>query len=244
MSEDPAWPEFAEAEAEPGSEPALLRQPGLAWQWGKTGQTQQALLDAAREVFAEQGFTQAKVVDIAARVGMTPGVIYHHFGGKNELYLALWRRHTLAHTEAAERAVARARQEGLTDPAELWATGTRAVLRGTWVRRDLAALFFAGNGPPGFEAIRRGRHGYWDPAADTLLNVTEPPDRLYAALLTAVVGEGGRAVAAARNRKEADAIIEDVIVYAKRIIAGGPAGRRTTDLAGTGTSWVAADPAG
>jgi AcrR family transcriptional regulator len=245
VTEDPAWPEFAEAEPEPGSEPAPLRQPGLAWQWGKTGQTQQALLDAAREEFSERGFTQAKVVDIAARVGMTPGVIYHHFGGKNELYLALWRRHTLAHQEAAERAVAKARQEGVTDRAELWAAGTRAVLRGTWVRKDLAALFFAGNGPPGFEAMRRGRHGYWDRGADALLKVTEPtPDRLFGAILTAVVGEGARAITAARNRKEADAIIEDVIEYAKHLIAGGPAKRQTTDPASTGAPPEATDRPG
>lgn len=211
-----------------GPEPARGgREPGSARQWGRTGQTQQALLDAARAVFAEQGFTKAKVADIAARAGMTPGVIYHHFGGKNELYLALWRRHGLAHQEAAAKAVARARQDGITDRAELWAAGARAVLHGTWTRKDLSSLFFAGNGPPGFEAMRRDRRGIWDRQADTLLEVTAPtPQGLYSAILTALMSEGARAVVAARNRAEADNITEEVIEYAKRLITGGPASRR------------------
>ena len=39
----------------------------------------------------------------AARAGLSVGSIYHHFGGKNELYLALWRRYNLAREEAAAR---------------------------------------------------------------------------------------------------------------------------------------------
>jgi AcrR family transcriptional regulator len=229
MTERPAVAEGATSRPgrsghEPGPEQARPATP--AWQWGRTGQTQQALLDAAREVFAEHGFAAAKVADIAARAGMTPGVIYHHFGGKNELYLALWRRHGLAHEEAAAKAVARARADGITGHAELWATGARAVLRGTWMRKDLAAMFFAGNGPPGFEAMRRDRRGIWDRQADSLLAVGTPVrEGLYAAILTALMSEGARAVVAARNRAEADEIIEDVIVYAQRLITGGPARR-------------------
>ncbi len=32
---------------------------GAAWQWGRTAQTRRALLDAARQVFAERGFSDA-----------------------------------------------------------------------------------------------------------------------------------------------------------------------------------------
>lgn len=204
--------------------PPAARRAAPSWQWARTGQTQQALLDAAREVFAERGFARARVADIAARAGLTPGVIYHHFGGKDELYLALWRRHGLAHEEAAAKAVARARQQGVTDPAELWAAGARAVLAGTWLRKDLAALFFAGNGPPDFETMRRVRRSQWDRQADVLLKVGQPAGSgLYPAMLTAVMSEGARAVVAARTRAQADDVIDETIEYALRLIAGGPA---------------------
>src|SRR5450755_2843208 len=115
-----------------------------AWQWGRTAQTQRALLDAAREVFAEQGFSDASIADVVDRAGSSVGSLYHHFGGKSELFIALWQEHQLGHEEAASKAVAQARQAGVTDPGELFATGARAFLQGSWQRRDLALLFLSG----------------------------------------------------------------------------------------------------
>lgn len=43
------------------------------------------ILDAAVEVFAEHGFAEAKMQDIAARAGVVPSVLYDHFGSKREL---------------------------------------------------------------------------------------------------------------------------------------------------------------
>ena len=104
------------------------------------------------------------------------------------------------------------------------------MLHGTWMRKDLASLFFAGNGPPDFEALRRQRRGIWDRQADSLLDVTAPTSQgLYSAILTALMSEGARAVVAARNRTEADDITEDVIGYGQRLITGGPAKRRTAN---------------
>src|SRR6266436_4156070 len=108
-----------------------------AWQWGRTAQTQRALLDAAREVFAEQGFTEASIADVVERAGSSVGSLYHHFGGKSELFLALWHEHQAAHEQAATSAVTEARKNGVTDRGELFAAGARAFLEGSWQRRDL-----------------------------------------------------------------------------------------------------------
>jgi len=99
-----------------------------AWQWGRTAQTQRALLDAARQVFTERGFSEASIADIVQRAGSSVGSLYHHFGGKSELFLALWQEHQLAHEEAAGQAVAEARKQGVTDPALLFEAGARAIL--------------------------------------------------------------------------------------------------------------------
>ena len=52
-------------------------------------QTRQDLLEAASTVFARQSFAAARLEDIAAQAGVTRGAIYHHFGGKAELFQAL-----------------------------------------------------------------------------------------------------------------------------------------------------------
>jgi AcrR family transcriptional regulator len=197
---------------------------GGAWQWGRTAQTQRALLDAAREVFAEQGFTEASIADVVERAGSSVGSLYHHFGGKSELFLALWQEHQLAYEQAASNAVAQARQAGVTDPTELFCAGARAFLEDSWQRRDLAMLYFADDGPPGFEVVKRRRGREWISQNDTLLKLSDTPlDRLYAAVLTSLIGDGAREVAMAKTRRQAQQIIEAVIEYVRRLMAGGQA---------------------
>ncbi|MGH3281732.1 MAG: TetR/AcrR family transcriptional regulator, partial [Trebonia sp.] len=110
----------------------------VGWQWSRTEQTQRALLAAAREVFTKRGFTEASIAEIVERAASSVGSLYHHFGGKSELFIALWQEHQVAHEEAASRAVAEARGRGTTDPCELFDAGARAFMEGSWERRDLA----------------------------------------------------------------------------------------------------------
>lgn len=195
-----------------------------SWQWGRTAQTQRALLDAAREVFTRQGFAEASIADVVERAGSSVGSLYHHFGGKSELFLALWQEHQAGYDTAASNAVAAARRAGVSDPAELFAAGARAYLDGSWQRRDLAMLFSTGDGPPGFELMRRHRGHEWIRQNDALLRLADTAlDRLYAAVLTSVIGEGAREVATSRTRAQADEVIDAVIEYARRLMTGGPA---------------------
>ena len=47
------------------------------------------LLDVALEVFVEQGYHSASMDEIAERAGVSKPVVYQHFPGKLDLYLAL-----------------------------------------------------------------------------------------------------------------------------------------------------------
>ena len=47
------------------------------------------LLDAAKDVFVERGYHAAAMDEIAVRAGVSKPVLYQHFPGKLELYLAL-----------------------------------------------------------------------------------------------------------------------------------------------------------
>ncbi len=52
----------------------------------------QHILEVATEVFATQGLAGARVDDIAARAGISKGLIYYHLGDKESLYAAVMRR--------------------------------------------------------------------------------------------------------------------------------------------------------
>ena len=193
------------------------------WRWGRTAHTQRALLDAAREVFTSRGFSEASIAEVVERAGSSVGSLYYHFGGKSELVLALWQEHQLAHEQAASEAVAAARKAGVTDPGELFTAGARAFLQGSWQRRDLALLFLSGDGPPGFEVMQRQRSHEWVSQNDALLHLPDTAlDRLYASVLTSLIGEGAREVATSASRRQADKIIDAVLEYARRLMASGP----------------------
>ena len=194
-----------------------------SWQWARTAGTQRALLDAARAVFVEQGFADASIAEVVRRAGSSVGSLYHHFGGKSELFIALWQEHQAAHEEAASGAVAQAKRAGVTDPFELYSIGARAYLEGSWQRRDLAMLFLSGDSPPGFDVMVRRRGHEWLVQNDTLLRLGDNSfDRLYVASLTSIIGEGAREVATASNRRQANKIIDATIEYIRRIMADGP----------------------
>src|SRR3954470_3718308 len=47
-----------------------------------------AIVAAARQVFAEQGFAKATIREIARRAGVTHGLVMLHFESKERLFLA------------------------------------------------------------------------------------------------------------------------------------------------------------
>lgn len=100
--------------------------------------TDEHLLDAAREVFADQGFHAATMSDISERANSTKPTLYAHFGGKDELYASLLEREAdrcRAHLFAAYEAAAGL---GLRDQT----------------RADVEALFeYVQAQPAGFELL-------------------------------------------------------------------------------------------
>jgi AcrR family transcriptional regulator len=64
------------------------------------------LLGAAQEVFVAQGYHSAAMDEIAERAGVSKPVLYQHFPGKLELYVALLDQHAAALVEAVRTALA------------------------------------------------------------------------------------------------------------------------------------------
>src|SRR5437764_7771251 len=106
--------------------------------------TRRSLLAAAREVFSSSGFAEANIADVVSRAGASVGSLYHHFGGKADLYLALFEDYQMRQEERAAAAVRGARTEGERDPFDLFLVGAGAYLRGCWEERELARMFLDG----------------------------------------------------------------------------------------------------
>lgn len=79
------------------------------------------LLAAAQDVFVAQGYHAAAMDDIAERAGVSKPVLYQHFPGKLELYLALLDTHCDAFVERIRTAM-----EATTDNKERVRNATSA----------------------------------------------------------------------------------------------------------------------
>jgi AcrR family transcriptional regulator len=66
--------------------------------------TRAALIGAARPLFAERGYAEVGTEEIVRAAGLTRGALYHQFGGKRELFEAVYTQveHELAEQIAAE----------------------------------------------------------------------------------------------------------------------------------------------
>ena len=183
-------------------------------QWARADATRQALLSAALEVFADRGYADAGIAEIVERSGISVGSLYHHYGGKAGLYVALWEDLSDEQEASAAQAVSAARKDGETDPIALFIAGARAYLRVCWERRDAARLFLGGEGPSGSSLMRRSRAQHWIAQNTKLLRGTGEPagraEQVLSLVLTTVIGEAGREIATAESEAEATEIIEEV----------------------------------
>ncbi|MFK4834878.1 TetR/AcrR family transcriptional regulator [Microbacterium sp. ZW T2_14] len=55
-------------------------------------QRREQLLDVANDLFAERGYEEVSVEDIARSAGVTRGLVHHYFGGRKDVYIALLER--------------------------------------------------------------------------------------------------------------------------------------------------------
>jgi AcrR family transcriptional regulator len=169
-------------------------------------------------VFAESGFAQANIAEVVARAGASVGSLYHHFGGKADLYLALFEDYQARQEERAANAVRAARANGTVDPSDLFLAGAAAYLRGCWEERELARVFLAGGGPSGFELIARRRYREWTRVNAALLRAEDQPlGETLVLVLTSVVAEAGSEVAVQESEQDANRLADEVVELIGRI---------------------------
>ncbi|GGX79531.1 hypothetical protein GCM10010510_25630 [Streptomyces anandii JCM 4720] len=179
---------------------------------GQDRTVRRALLDAALEVFAERGYTDAGLTEIAARSGIPAGTLFQHYGGKRGLYLALWEEFREEQERRTAATLTAERDRGVVDPIALFVAGARAYLGGAWDNRRLARLIAEDDGPAGFDALRRQWDRAWVRRNARLLEVDERhrAGRVRVSVLTTVIGGAARELGDCEDETEALEIVDEV----------------------------------
>ena len=190
--------------------------------WAKTGATQRRILDAATEVFATRGFSAATMADVVAGSGASIGSIYHHFGGKNELFLAIFEQMANAVDRRIETAMKQAGLQAGTDadPRRIFELHVRAYLEAMWENRRLARVLTSGDTPAGFEVVRRDR---MQAAFRSWMAVLELDKsmrgQVLSRVLVATIAESSLMVAGCENPDDVPAITDATIELIDRLTA-------------------------
>jgi AcrR family transcriptional regulator len=86
----------------------------------RAAETRDALIAAARPLFAAQGFAEAALETIVRAAGVTRGALYHHFADKTELFAAVFEQ---VEGEVAAQMREAIAASGQTDPVEVMRLG-------------------------------------------------------------------------------------------------------------------------
>jgi AcrR family transcriptional regulator len=81
----------------------------------RSTETVRAVLTAAAEAFARDGFAQANINAIAQRAGVSIGSLYRYYPSKEAVLVALIEQHTLETLETLERALASTEEQPLPE---------------------------------------------------------------------------------------------------------------------------------
>lgn len=83
----------------------------------KGAQTRARLLDAAKRVFEDTGFLDARISDIAEAAGLSHGSFYHYFDSKEQIFREIAEAQEALLTASAKDDRARAGDDGADDDA-------------------------------------------------------------------------------------------------------------------------------
>ena len=188
--------------------------------------TRAALLQIARDLFAERGYADTPIEEICQRAAMTRGALYHHFRDKQEMFRAVFED---VEREFADRIIAAA-----ADKAGPWGrlnAGCIAFLDAYLEPAFRRIMMVDGPAVLGWETWRRidGQYGLGllrtglQAVMDTGLIERQPLDPL-AHLLLGALNEAGMFIAHAENAKAARAQIgASVARLLQRLRVGEPA---------------------
>ncbi|EON30906.1 Transcriptional regulator [Gordonia terrae C-6] len=114
-------------------------------------ETARTVLAAATDQFAERGFADVSLDDVAEAAGVTRGAVYHHFRNKAALFAAVA---AACHQQVADAVVAAAEAAG-PDPAHQLSAGSHAFVDAITSGTAVRILLIDGPAVVGWEEWRR-----------------------------------------------------------------------------------------
>jgi len=123
--------------------------PELPTQSERTAATRGALLDAARELFALDGYAATSLDAVVARAAVTKGALYHHFSGKPQIFRAVFDREQQRLARTVAEAYTRRR-----DPWDGFNAGCRAFLEASLDPQVQRITMLDAPGVLGFATLR------------------------------------------------------------------------------------------
>ena len=148
------------------------------------------LLAAAQQIFVAQGYHAAAMDEIAERAGVSKPVLYQHFPGKLELYLALLDTH-------CDAIIAKVRDAMLATPdnKERVKGAVRAYFDFVDHESEAFRLVFESdlrNDPQVRERVERVEQGCIEAVTDTIISDTGVNQAAAALLASGLVGAAGQ----------------------------------------------------
>lgn len=196
---------------------ALVHKAGRRQEYSAS--TKRALVDAALERFAAQGYAGTSLDEIVAAARVTKGALYHHFKGKQDLFEA-------AFMDVEEQATERIRGaiSAILDPWEKALTGLREFLAVTRTEAYRRIVIQDGPAVLGYERFREREEsstfGLVQDIVASLLSdyeVSESTVGAFTRLFFGAMSATGSAVSTAEDPERASDDAEGAIVL---VLAG------------------------
>jgi AcrR family transcriptional regulator len=167
------------------------------------------------DVFSTRGFSAATTADIVGQSGAGIGSIYHHFGGKRELFLAIYDRLS---AEVELRVAGAAQQAGDLDNRQAFAVHAQAYLDAVWQNRRATLTLASGDVPTDFQEVRRRNTLTFFQRWMGVLHVDfSKRSRLLSRVLIAIMSEASLMVAMCDDVADVEPITDATIEWIGRL---------------------------
>jgi AcrR family transcriptional regulator len=183
----------------------------------RTETTTASLVQAARELFAEDGYAATSLDAVVAKAGVTKGALYHHFSGKRDLFAAVF----AGEQERLSEAIVAAYQRR-DDPWEAFEAGAAAFVEAC--QEPGAQRIFLLDAPSalGWETIRKLESGSLQMMEQGIRraieagSIEERPVEPLAHLLFGALCESAMVVARAPDQRAA---LDEALAELHRLLA-------------------------
>jgi len=97
------------------------------------------IIEAATQHFAEHGYHDARVGDIAAALGIAKGSIFQHFGSKDGLFFEVYKRAVRSFSKYLDVPL-EVRSQGFFDVLRYWLVRTEHLVHEDWIPYRISLL--------------------------------------------------------------------------------------------------------